>query len=342
MVSIRRAALISLVLAILAACGGSAAQDAQPSSGGPPAVGTGTLVQIRGDNLWLVPADGSTAGTQVTRFTNGNFANNPVFSPDGTLIAFSYHIQPSGQNWGGAELHLIGVDGAGEKTLVAAKEKGERAEYPSWSPDGKSLYFAHDIPIFDKGNYTGDTLTVEKADVAGGTPTVVQKDAIFPSTSRSDQLVWIKYNPVDSKFELNVSPLAGGEPRTLLTEKDFQALYNPRLSADGKSILFAGSGRTESKVARAAGALAEALNPLIPSTVEAHGLPWDPWSIRTDGTGLRKLVSLGSDEQSLAWSPDNQLFVLSNLQATYVIRQDGSGLNRILKQGDPGGIDWKA
>jgi Tol biopolymer transport system component len=118
-------------------------------------------------------------------------------------------------------------------------------------------------------------------------------------------------------------------------------VYSPELSVDGKTIVFAGSGRTSSKVASAGKALADALNPLLPGTAEAHGLPWDPWVIGVDGTGLKRLANIGSDEMSLAWSPDGQEIAFSNLSSTYLMRVDGGGLTRLLQRGDPGGIDWR-
>ena len=80
----------------------------------------------------------------------------------------------------------------------------------------------------------------------------------------------------------------------------------------------------------------------LPGIAEAHGLPWDPWVINVDGTGLKRLASIGSDEMSIAWSPDGSEIAFSNLSATYVMRADGGGLNRILTTGDPGGLDWKS
>ncbi|HVA25324.1 MAG TPA: hypothetical protein VMW62_13155, partial [Chloroflexota bacterium] len=108
------------------------------------------------------------------------------------------------------------------------------------------------------------------------------------------------------------------------------------------SIIFSGSGRTGSKVPSAANPLAVILNPLVPSVAQAHGLPWDPWIINADGSGLRKLVSMGSDEQALAWSPDGKEVALANLSATYLMRADGTGFTKLLAHGDPGGLDWIA
>lgn len=339
---------VSLVLALtvlLAACGAGSTgtgAPASPSTAGPPAAGSGTMLILKGDNIFALSVD-TKQDVQLTHETNSNFANNPVFSPDGSLIAYTHHIAPQGQEWGGAELHVMQADGSGDKTVVPAKEKGERAESPTWTPDGKALYYAHDIPMIDQSNrYTGDALTIERVDLSSGDRKTVVKDAVSPAISRSGALVWVNYNVNDSSFKLQVGALDGSGGKTLLTEKDFQAIYGPQLSPDGKMILFAGSGRTNSKVAVVGSALAAALNPLVPGRAEAHGLPWDPWIIGVDGSGLKKLASIGSDEMAAAWSTDGQLVAFTNLSATYIMRADGTGLNRLLTRGDPGGLDWKA
>jgi Tol biopolymer transport system component len=325
---------------LLAACGGGAALQpgGQPSTQGPPAEASGTFLILRGDNLFTYdPA--TKQQVQLTHETNSNFANNPVFSPDGTLIAYTHHIAPQGQEWGGAELHVMKADGSGDRTLVPAKAKGERAESPVWTPDGQSIYYAHDVPNIDASNrYTGDALSIDSVPLAGGEPKTVVKDAVSPSISRGGAFVWVNYNVADSSFKLMAGALEGSGAKQLLSDKDFQAVYGPALSPDGKTIVFAGSGRTNSKVAAV---IAAALNPLLPGSAEAHGLPWDPWIIRVDGTGLKKLANIGSDEMAITWSPDGSEIAFANLSSTYVMRADGGGLNRLLQSGDPGGLDWR-
>jgi len=311
------------------------------STAGPPAVASGTMLIVKGDNIFSMSA-GANQDLQLTHESNSNFANNPAFSPDGSLIAYAHHVAPQGNEWGGAELHLMQADGSADKTLVPAKDKGERAETPAWTPDGKAIYFAHDVPLIDQSNrYTGDTLSVDRVDLATGDRQVVVKDAIFPAIGRSGVLSWVIYNTSDSSFKLMAGSLDGSQSKQLLSNKDFQAVYSPELSPDGKTIAFAASGRTNSKLAAVGAVLADALNPLLPGKAEAHGLPWDPWVINVDGSGLKRLASIGSDEMALAWSPDGQEIAFTNLSSTYLMRGDGSGLTRLLPRGDPGGLDWK-
>ena len=53
---------------------------------------------VKGDNVYNMSADGKSE-TQLTHETNSNFANNPMYSPDGSLIAYAHHIAPVGTSW---------------------------------------------------------------------------------------------------------------------------------------------------------------------------------------------------------------------------------------------------
>ncbi|HEX3265726.1 MAG TPA: hypothetical protein VHR16_08685 [Candidatus Limnocylindrales bacterium] len=78
-------------------------------------------------------------------------ANEPDWSPDGSLIAFS---SPSASLQAGREQNIFTIhpDGTGLKQLTAhleAEPDGAQGTFdPSWSPDGSQLVFTH-IPSFD-------------------------------------------------------------------------------------------------------------------------------------------------------------------------------------------------
>jgi len=88
-------------------------------------------------SIWVMRAD----GTDARRVTSGGFDVEPVFSPDGTQIAFARIIDEGAE---GAEapqvnsLHVVNLDGSDLREVV-----GPRAglEHPDWSPDGQWLGF---------------------------------------------------------------------------------------------------------------------------------------------------------------------------------------------------------
>lgn len=81
----------------------------------------------------------TTAGTDVKRFTfAGKYNASPVWSPDGTKIAFA------GYDKGHFDIFVINADGTGLKRLTDAKQpsgKGADNEDPSWSPCGRHIMF---------------------------------------------------------------------------------------------------------------------------------------------------------------------------------------------------------
>jgi hypothetical protein len=51
---------------------------------------------------------------------------------------------------------------------------------------------------------------------------------------------------------------------------------------------------------------------LAPATAEAHGLPWDLWEVKTDGSGLRRLTRFYEDLPMIAFSPDGTIWALES------------------------------
>ena len=65
--------------------------------------------------------------------------NDPVWSPDGTLIAFNASAEPSATQ----NIYTIHPDGSGLLKLTTYNADGQATYHPSWSPDGTQILFAH-------------------------------------------------------------------------------------------------------------------------------------------------------------------------------------------------------
>jgi Tol biopolymer transport system component len=103
-----------------------------------------------------------------------------------------------------------------------------------------------------------------------------------------------------------------GSIQTLVPEGRFADVAYPQFSPRSDQIAFVApqsglNGRSTTSVPLLA------LDALFgPAVAYAHGIPWDPWVINADGTGLHRVAETGADEPSVAWSPDQtQLFVYS-------------------------------
>ncbi len=86
--------------------------------------------------LWMADAAGIKIPHQLTFNKDG--AANPVWSPDGTQIAFVRPVD------GKAQIFILPVE-AGEAWQLTSEKNG--ANNPVWFPDGKSLLFSSGIPI---------------------------------------------------------------------------------------------------------------------------------------------------------------------------------------------------
>jgi Tol biopolymer transport system component len=90
----------------------------------------GGVVFQRGDSIFLAGPNGSAP----IRLTSNNVDADPVFSPDGSKIAFD-RSQPSGRS----DIFVMNPDGSGVIALTATSGVGEG--HPTWSPDGSQIAY---------------------------------------------------------------------------------------------------------------------------------------------------------------------------------------------------------
>ena len=83
------------------------------------------------------------------------------------------------------------------------------------------------------------------------------------------------------------------------------------------------TGRAPSTLARPLPGLVPLLDPvgalLSAPTAYAHGIPWDVWVVRPDGSGLRRVTSFSDDDSSVAWPPDGRWLVTLSAEALHVV-----------------------
>jgi Tol biopolymer transport system component len=91
---------------------------------------TGRIVFSYEDDVYVMNADG-TERTRLTTEPDMDF--DPVWSPDGTQIAFRSHRD------GNEEVYVMNADGSAQRNLT----NNPASDYsPAWSPDGTKIAFA--------------------------------------------------------------------------------------------------------------------------------------------------------------------------------------------------------
>jgi Tol biopolymer transport system component len=149
-----------------------------------------------GEEIWLADADGS----NVTRLTRGpgSAQGYPGWSPDGRSLCFD-SLGADGHR----DVWTIGADGSGLRQVTHDPDDDI---LPSWSRDGRLIYFA--------SHRTG-RFEIWRVPAGGGTEEQVTREGgRFPFESADGRTLYYKdasdYGPLLGR------PTAGGEARTIL------------------------------------------------------------------------------------------------------------------------------
>jgi len=217
-----------------------AAGDAAPrlwSTGSAPswAPDGASVAVVRDGEVWTVPVGGGEASAVTT--TAGG-ARDPVFSPDGSTIAFYVAGEESQDLW------VVDADGATEprRLTEGAMSPDDGRFRPAWSPDGRSIayvsyaadYWHDDVWVVDVD--TGQTRQLSTGLMASSTP-VWSPDgtriALF-GTSKSEY--WYQ----DLAYIYLLDPETGDESVVDMTvyATDFIMRHRPIWSGDGNTIYF--------------------------------------------------------------------------------------------------------
>ena len=370
-VNTRRGALAILALAAgggLAACDGAGSGAGSQGSGG--AASTGTLAYSSDGNVVTLTTDGKQRA-QLTRVSGGALARDPVWAPDGKRIAYAYTPPlpstrgPTGQlPLPATDIFVMNADGSDAKALVTHEAPGVGYETPAWAPDGKWLYVTYTALLVESNVVRDQTLEVARLPLDGGARQTLAPSAAFPSLSRDGKRLAFVSATLSGQA-LVVSDPDGKNARTVVPQGQLDGISYPRLSPDGKSVVFSAIApmlpipTTTPPPGRAAptpatrsdagsrlltarrDATAALLGALRPRSVQAHGLPMDLYLVGADGSGLRRVTQLGEDDPAGVWSPDGRRLAIRAGGGMYVLNADGSALTSVDQRGGQGAADWK-
>ncbi len=353
--------VVVLVLIVLPACRPAAAQPPRSSTTlarnyptpEHPLNLPGQFVFSPGDgSVWLQAANGADIHVLVKR-SEDNLAEAPAFSPDGRQVLYSSKSFTSNGEMI-EDVRVIGVDGSGERVVAAPQDTKTAFILPSWSSDGKQLFFASSPTT--PGNQQDHLM---RASASGGTPQLFMENARGPNFSRDGKkMVFTRYDYGTYRSSLWVAQADGSNPKMLMDDHVFISIEGPRFSPDGQTIVFAASGAPQRELpglqSSGPGMPPYAQSPLVPDdsclvrlpfgcwmgAASAHGLPWDLWLVNTDGTKFDRLTKIGADSPYPVWSADGKYVAFMDFSGMYVVERQSKTGYLISMNGGHGSLDW--
>ncbi|MFN8418798.1 MAG: hypothetical protein U0528_06095 [Anaerolineae bacterium] len=256
--------------------------------------------------LNLANPDGSGIIPLITSY--GIFS--PVWSPDGTMLAFSAQKDETSRFY----VFVINSDGS-DLRQISAKSSFQAPSYPVWSPDGKQLLF------INKLGGGGSYFAMFRANADGSGEEQLQLNGIFKSLYNT----WLAWSPDGSKVavfatsetdwqygQLTFADLDGGNAQPLPTAPDGHSYSFLEWSRDGaKIVLF--------------------------RILMSDGKPETLAIADADGSNLQVIVnSPPINISSASWSPDaKQIVFVANKPVTFdpadlwIVNADGSNLHKL-------------
>jgi Tol biopolymer transport system component len=198
------------------------------------------------DGIYVMRPDGSSL-TKLTNVTN-EFGGGPIWSPDGTHIAFVKASQAS------SDIYMISMDGSNLTNLT--NDSADEREI-AWSPDGTKIVFS------SRRNGGKDQLYL--IDPSSGVETRLSFSSSWdggPDWSPDGKfIVYVRNTDISSPLQICVMASNGSSSVRLTTGTSDN--FDPQWSPDGKKIAFTSTrdGRSQIYIMNSDGTSQQALSP---------------------------------------------------------------------------------
>jgi len=225
---------------------------------------------VSGGDIWTVPAAGGEARLLVS---HAAYDSRPLFSPDGTRLAFQ------STRTGNGDIYLLTL-ASGELTRITFDDVAEQLD--AWSRDGRWLYFSSgskDVNGMDdiyRVRASGGTPMAVSADrftqEYWGAPSPVDPNTIaFTATGRTVTDWWRHGHSHIDESQIWIAHIGGEMPQYEALTRDEARDAWPMWSADARTVYYV-SDRSGSENVWAAPAAGGAARPL--TTFERGRVVW--------------------------------------------------------------------
>lgn len=260
-------------------------------------------------------------------------------SPDGERVVFAYSPPPGDgrglfDRSGIYQLSLTAAN-AEPAGLIAATQPNEFHYQPTFSPDGRFLYYVKYQP---DPNAVLPTfrVTLERYDFSLGQTQPLVNDGIWPRVSpQGDRLVFIGVDPMTLRRGLYASQLEGSAISELVPLGYFFDIDAPIFSPDGAWVYF-----SVAKEPPQSSWFERLLGVKTAYAHADHNVPSDWWRVSLTGDNLEQLT----DEQRIIFNgdfaPDGEHLAFSTLTGLYVMRADGSDVTLLDAAQTYGTLTW--
>lgn len=321
--------------------------------GGFPLLDTplaGQIVYSNGDgDIYVIEPKPNAKASVVLKAPNDKgFLQEPQWSADGQRIVYTYLLPFDTSGLPAADLLFANADGSNPQPLLNHQLSGELFAMPTYSPDGRYVYYSHTTPIFKDKQIISATVTLERFELLTKQTQVIANDGSQPTISPDGKrLAFIHTNPDTFEQRLLTADADGKHVQVVVSGNTSSmgiGLNSPRWSRDGQRILFAipnlfSYNRPTNQ-----------LNSLLVGwfdrlfdvqVAEAHGPPWDFWIVDADGKNMQRLTQIGEDEPQAAFAPDGKYFTFMGVAGLYIVDASGRNVRWLSREGGRGRVDWK-